>query len=179
MSLRFLIFILLAVPALGQVPLPPMKMGMGPVRVQVTNYFAVTTLGGGLESDYSRETNLVGRVRDVTLAWNPVTNAAGYRVYWGTISRGYNRFTTVSNTTAKVLLQTNVVEVSVLGGGYTNVWQRFTNVTGSKLFRTRRDGPWVWMQVGVGPGQFFDVDVVRTNATASTKIRLAVKERRY
>jgi hypothetical protein len=61
-----------------------------PVAYAGTNryYFAATVAG---ESEYSVElpwTN-VAKAKTVTLAWNPVTNATGYRIYVGRASRTY------------------------------------------------------------------------------------------
>jgi hypothetical protein len=125
--------------ARGQL-MPPMPAVSAPIRTNYTHIAATAYDSVGLESPYSAELVLTNwSLPTVPLAWDVVTNVAGYRLYWGTNSRQYTHMVDVGNVTnyTLVLVQpiTNVYVVRPQVSTNLTDWRTngaswlFTNIT--------------------------------------------------
>jgi hypothetical protein len=124
----------------GQAPMPPPMAATTRTNYRCLAVTAVDVIG--LESDYSKEVTLTNwSLWYVPLAWDPVANAAGYRLYWGTASRQYTHTNDAGNGTNYTLLLaqpvTNaytirpMVSTNLVNWATNGILWRFTNITAS------------------------------------------------
>jgi len=79
-------------------------------------YFAVTAYNDFGESGYSEEViSDLERGESVSLQWNAVDRATGYKVYWGKASRDYRPPIDVEDTTIHTIIQLDAPIVTIIG----------------------------------------------------------------